>query len=248
MEHNDIISMKASEYNVTSDIHEEDFIFKFLIENPCFSCADDAINYYFMDGEISAKKLSRYISEIYGKANNLQLLEFASGYGCVTRHFKNVLKGIDTTSCDIHGQAVDFIKYNLGEPSIISNSTPELFIGDKEYDISFALSFFSHMPKSTWGRWLAALAENTKENGCIIFTTQGYESMKYFGDPVLDSEGFWFKSESEQKDLDTGEYGQTIVSPDYVFNIINELKNMDLILYKKSGWWEHQDIYIVRMK
>ena len=32
----------------------------------------------------------------------LSVLEFASGYGRATRHFANVLPGIDFVACDIH--------------------------------------------------------------------------------------------------------------------------------------------------
>ena len=243
----DIILSKASEYNSKPDIHDEDFIFEFLIENPSFKRVDDAINYYFMDGRNSARKLSGLINDICKNDNNhINLLEFASGYGCVTRHFDNELEDVDVTSCDIHEKAVNFIKSNLGMNAILSNSNPELFKTDVKYDVIFALSFFSHMPKSTWTRWLNALISNTKKNGYIIFTTQGQESKKFFGNPVLDSEGFWFKSESEQKDLSTSEYGQTIVSPDYVLNVINKSDKMDMVRFYESEWWEHQDLYIIK--
>ena len=110
----DVISSKASEFNVKPDIHEKDYIFEFLMENKSFTCQEDAINYYFMDGEKSAKKLLRYISDVCEFDNKIiKLLEFASGYGCVTRHFKNVLQDINVTSCDIHEEAITFIKSNF---------------------------------------------------------------------------------------------------------------------------------------
>jgi len=243
-----IILRKASDYNAKPDIHGEDFIFKFLIENPSFKCVDDAINYYFMDGRNSARKLSGLIKDMCKNDNeHINLLEFASGFGCVTRHFDNELEGVDVTSCDIHEKAVNFVKSNLGMNAILSNSKPELFMTNVKYDVVFALSFFSHMPKTTWTRWLNALVSNTKENGYIIFTTQGLESRKFFGYPTLDIEGFWFKSESEQKDLDTSEYGQAIVTPDYVLNIVNSSNTMELVKFYESEWWGHQDLYIVRI-
>lgn len=245
----DVISNKASVYKVKPDIHDEDFIFEFLMENKSFSCKEDAINYYFMDGEISAKKLLVYINDVCKFDNGkIKLLEFASGYGCVTRHFKNVLENVSITSCDIHEEAVNFIESILNMPAIISNATPELFKTDDKYNVVFALSFFSHMPKSTWGRWLNALASNAADGGYIIFTTHGQESMKFFGKPKLDSEGFWFKNESEQKDLNSSEYGQAIVSHDYVCNVIKKYSNMELVRFDESEWWGHQDLYIVRIK
>ena len=246
-EFDDIIQDKAREYDVIPDIHDHDFIFQFLVENKSFKSVNDAINYYFMDGRKSARKLSGFIGDLNpSNGENIKVLEFASGYGCVTRHFNNELPGIDITSCDIHDDAVRFIESKLEGKAILSHAVPELLKLDVQYDVVFALSFFSHMPKSTWSRWLKSLASCTKKNGYILFTTQGIESRKYFGNPELDNEGFWFKSESEQKDLDTSEYGQTIVSPKYVFSAINNLNLLELNRYYKSNWWGHQDLYIVQ--
>lgn len=239
---------KAAEYNVNHNIHDADFIFEFLMENPCFLSKEDAINYYFMDGQESAKKLAQYIDGFHYENESLDLLEFASGYGCVTRHLNNVLNNINVTSCDIHNEAIDFLASKLNVSTILSHSIPESFATEEKYDVIFALSFFSHMPKSTWSRWLLSLTNQVNNGGYLIFTTQGFESRKFFGEPVLDDEGFWFKSESEQKDLGTDEYGQTIVSKDYVLNVIKQLPRIKLIEYVEAGWWEHQDVYIIKVR
>lgn len=64
---------------------------------------------------------------------------------------------------------------------------------------------------------------------------------------MLDDKGYWFVSESEQKDLDTNDYGHTIVSPAYVCNKIRQLQNNPLISRaSESFWWGHQDLWIVK--
>src|SRR4029077_7409044 len=52
------------------------------------------------------------------------LLEFASGYGMVTRHLAHELAGADIVSCDIHDQAVDFISNTLHSPAVASRHVP----------------------------------------------------------------------------------------------------------------------------
>ena len=241
-------SESAKKYNVVSDVHHQDYIFQFLVNNQSFQSEDDAVEYYFNDASNSAKKLSYYISEICNiKDKKFELLEFASGYGCVTRHLANELKDAIITSCDIHKDAVNFIEDKIGNYAIISNSKPELFTTPINYDVIFALSFFSHMPKETWGRWLMSLVAKLKDNGFIIFTTHGLKSRKCFNYPDLDEEGFWFlNSSSEQKDINTDEYGQTIVQPKYVFNKIFCCKCIRLIMFQEAVWWGHQDLYIVK--
>lgn len=237
----------ARKHRVVSEIHPKDFIFHFLIENPTFDEKHQAVQYYFDDGAHSADKLSRLVHEYYGETNQkIQLFEFASGYGCVTRHLMHYLPNTEITSCDIHEEAVEFIQDKIGISAILSNSVPEQLHTPCQYDVIFALSFFSHMPRSTWRRWLITLASRLKPDGLLIFTTHGLESRKYFDNPQVEPEGFWFIPMSEQKDLDTTEYGQTIVLPSFVFNQLSEENDLRIILYKEAHWWEHQDLYVMK--
>jgi len=245
--HKDIIVKAAEKYGVSPTVHPLDYIFQFVYYHPGFQSKDDAINYYFMDASNSAKKLSKYLKDIcHLDGKEIEMLEFASGYGCVTRHLANELENVAVTSCDIHREAVEFIKKELKSSAIVSNSKPYQLAIPTKYDVIFALSFFSHMPEDTWAQWLEALTIKLKPNGFILFTTHGLESRKHFNDPELDDDGFWFQQNSEQKDLDTDEYGQTVVHPKYVFNKIFGFNPLNLILYEEAAWWGHQDLYIVK--
>ena len=96
---------------------------------------------------------------------------------------------------------------------IPSSSVPEYFDSAGEYDLVFALSFFSHMPKATWARWLGALFKALSSGGSLIFTTHGATTRReLLVDVVLDDDGFYFKPENEQDDLEKSEYGTTVTS------------------------------------
>jgi hypothetical protein len=232
---------------VKTDIHPHDFIFEFIISNPVFDGLENAVGYYFEDGARSVEKLRNYIHDICGwHQEPVKLLEFASGYGCLTRHFKHILPEVTVSSCDIHKEAVQFISQKLGVQAVLSSSVPEALTLPDEYDFVFALSFFSHMPKATWNRWFNALLSKVKKGGFLLFTTQGMSSRKFFANPILNNEGFWFANYSEQKDLDTSEYGMTIVTPYYVFQQAVRNPEARIIFYKEAAWWDHQDLYIVK--
>ena len=236
--------MTAQKFNVSAKIHPDDFIFRFLIENSSFSSESAAISYYFSDGRESAVKLKGILKET-DLGEFASVLEFASGYGCVSRHFREVLPDANLTVSDIHSRAHVFSSKKLGLNSIISNVIPEKFFPG-EYDCVFALSFFSHMPPKTWQRWLSTLWAATSKGGILVFTTQGLKSAKYFGEPEIPSSGIWFHADSEQKDLDVNEYGQTLVTEQFVRRAAESLNGMKALDYRPGSWWNHQDLYILR--
>lgn len=237
----------ASKHQVKPSVHPQDFIFHFLIENKSFDNLASAVAYYFDDGARSAVKLKCLLQEICGwQGEPIKILEFASGYGCVTRHLNNVMPNIAITSCDIHLDAIKFITQELAGKAVISASVPEQLNVPEEYDIVFALSFFSHMPKATWTRWFNALLSKVKTGGFLVFTTHGWLSRKFIGFPKVDKDGFWFAGSSEQKDLDTSEYGLTLVTPGFVFEQASQNQRERIVFFREGYWWEHQDLYVVK--
>lgn len=83
----DDILRYANETHVVSDVHPDDLIFRFVMKSPGFKTKEEAVRYYFYDGANSAKKLNNLVFSELGMSRTAEtsLLEFASGYGCVTR-------------------------------------------------------------------------------------------------------------------------------------------------------------------
>jgi SAM-dependent methyltransferase len=130
----------------------------------------------------------------------LRSLEFAAGYGRVTRHLRKVVPEAEVLACDIHPDAITFVREELSTSTVTSAKLPEEFdLG--QFDVVFILSFFSHLPQLSWRRWLLALAAHTAADGLLIFTTHGHRSRLNLGNPTIGTDGFWFKPESEQQDL-----------------------------------------------
>ena len=102
-----------------------------------------AIDYYFKDGQNSAQILLNLITSLYPPTGNpIKLLEFASGYGCVTRHLLNLQANLSITACDIHEEAISFIENKLNNSSILSHPEPEqLKLDSSTYDIVFVYPF-----------------------------------------------------------------------------------------------------------
>jgi hypothetical protein len=143
---------EAAVLGVNAALHEKDYILRFLLENPAFTNQDSALSYYFQDARKSAKQLSRLVSDelgLFGE-HGFSMLEFASGYGCVTRHLPAVMSSWQIVSSDIHVEANAFNAENFGVEVLQSTTSPDDFPRHRKFRLVFALSFFSHMPPDTW--------------------------------------------------------------------------------------------------
>ena len=235
----------AQRHDVAAACHAQDFIYEYVMKHPGFAGTRPAVDYYFDDGARSAAKFSEIVSQFDIQERPIHLLEFASGYGCVTRHLKKN-PAFSLVACDIHEQAIEFLGTQLGVRSVMSAHVPEqLSLGEK-FDVIFALSFFSHMPRSTFGRWLTALFSHLDSPGYLVFTTHGLASRKQHGNPEIPADGFFFTAMSEQGDISTAEYGSTIVTPDFVRREARERTGEEVFDYKHAFWWNHQDLWVVK--
>ncbi|MBS0980984.1 class I SAM-dependent methyltransferase [Acetobacter thailandicus] len=249
----------AEKFSVVSHIHPKDYIFEYKIDkNPSpdlLQRDENETRSYFEDGAYSCRKLIGLLEEynLFPADKPLELLEFASGYGCVSRHLATN-KNIHLTSCDIHPAAVEFIQNELGVDSVLSAAQPENLKINKKFDVIFALSFFSHMPDATFGKWLMTLYSLLRPGGHLIFTTHGVDAYRAVNMPPpvgdnwsVSTTGCWFYAGSEQKDLPGAEYGISLVPFEYATRLLNDLNCGQLIRFERGAWWQGgQDLFIVR--
>jgi 2-polyprenyl-3-methyl-5-hydroxy-6-metoxy-1,4-benzoquinol methylase len=238
----------AREYGVPPEIHPDDMIWQFLLRHRNLPTPEAAVRHYFSNGAESALKLEGIVREHLSSVTSkrkVSILEFASGYGMVTRHLASMPSKARLVACDIHEQAVEFIRDRLHQLAVMSRHLPEEASFDESFDVVFALSFFSHIPEVTFTRWLAALFAAVSPGGILVFTTHGLISRALFGDITISENGFWFRPQSEQSDLDPIEYGSTVTTPAYVVGQLAHLRGASLAEFRRGYWWRHQDLYVV---
>jgi SAM-dependent methyltransferase len=231
---------------VTAKLHPEDFILHFILN--VNKDKTTAVEQYYANGRSSAQCLRDVLAEdtTIDPNSKFQLLEFASGYGCVTRHLAESLPNATITSCDIHPQAMKFIADEMKVDTVLSKSEPELFKLGRQFDLVFALSFFTHMPDRTYGPWMEALFQHVRPGGYLIFTTAGDRGIAQTPNASISDDGYGFIPQSEQGDLDIAEYGSTFSTPFYVTRRIYRLLKAPLVSLRTGYWWAVQDTYVVK--
>jgi SAM-dependent methyltransferase len=233
-------------FDVAPAIHQNDHLFAYCLrQSPTL---ENCVNNYFSGGFHDAKKVKDLVDKI-GLAPGAKVLEFAAGYGRVTRHLRRHMPELELLASDIHKEAGEFIGDQIGVPSIVSHTDPEKFRSPESFDLIFVLSLFSHLPERTFGAWIQALASSLKPGGFLMFTTHGEFAAslhKGLADPVDPLTGFGFLPQSEQEDLSVEDYGTSIVFPHYVIAKCRNL-GLRLHLFESGTWFGLQDGWVFKV-
>ena len=226
-------------------VHNEDFMFRFIEAHPAFvNNLSAAVDYYMGDARESATKLQQICERYFDDTSKLNLLEFASGYGRITRCLDK--NRFNITACDIHVDAIQYIMNNIGVNTVLSTTCPEEFNTGIHYDVVFALSFFTHMPDNTFGRWLQILYNHVAPGGIFVFTTHGRIANETSFN-FTTHEGYAFKPQSEQNDLSVDDYGTTVSLYEYVDATCKKYINATPAEWHEGFWHANiQDVYIIK--
>ncbi|MBY0298683.1 MAG: methyltransferase domain-containing protein [Methylobacterium sp.] len=233
----------GGELGVNGRIHDGDFIFWFVHDISPADAREGAVRAYHLGGRHDAEFLGDVLQQHKMQKDGLSILDFASGYGRVSRHIARVVPHAQVHACDIHDDAVRFLE-SIGIPSFISHVDPDKFTAPQTYDVIFVLSLFTHLPRRTWGRWLKVLADCLNPGGLLVFSAHGPHIWRHWNRCPLDADGYVFHSGSEQKDLSSSDYGNTLTMPEYVINVIRA-NRLHLESYRSAGIGDH-DVYVIR--
>lgn len=105
---------------------------------------------------------------------NQKILDFGCGYGRFLRMFEyytNNVIGVDPQEVSL-----DFCRdAGYGDRVFLSDALPESLPVDKDFDLAFAFSVFSHLDDHASRICLSALAKHTKPHGILCLTIRPVE-------------------------------------------------------------------------
>ena len=228
-----------------SRIDAEDEMFLFDLQaDPEGDRRRNAIGYYSVGSRIfgAIEQIGAWHFGSIAKVGSF--LDFASGYGRSTRFLVQELAPNRIWACDIYPKAVDFQKRHYGVHGIVSVPDPNDFPKDTQFDFIFASSFFTHMPESTFYRWMETLYSLLTESGILVFSA--HDASKLPPSVPLPPSGILFIASSESRTLDKNQYGSCYVDQHFVTQVVDSVTQGRTHLHRiDRGLDRFQDIYIL---
>lgn len=249
-EMNNLSAQHASSCGVVPNLHEHDQLMGYFIHHARMPIPL-AVSSYYSGGQNDAVATLSLLKELNPDAERARLLEFASGYGRVTRHLTKFHDPQLITAADIHPEACTFLSNHLGVRAIVSQTSPSKIELPEQYEFIFVLSMFSHLPDATFGPWLRTLYQALAPGGHLMFTTHGEFALRkapdFFGPSFEWDTGFGYRIDSDQADLDAGDYGCSCVAMHYVSRVLRrDVPEAEFISMRAGKWFGIQDEWIVR--
>lgn len=219
----------GSEQIVT--INPADEMFNVLRQNANCSSLADAMRTYLQTGENLMRDLEAVFEAVgFGWSDVDQFLDFACGYGRLTRFLASRLGPDHVTAADITPAMVNFVTTTFGVDGFVSAGDPSQVVQTKRYDAIYVVSLFSHLPYRTWADFLGTLYSWLNPGGIVVFSTTGPDAYRVFGERgwipgglVTEAPGFQYSGLNETAGRLGGDiYGSAFVTREFVEGVVAE--------------------------
>lgn len=243
IEQNGLDGAFATMFGLDCRIAPQDDIFHFFAGHPT---SNNPLRDYLADGWRTLAELMLLLERADRPLARIDaVLEFASGHGRFTRHLVKAIGAERVTVSDVVADAVDFSRRAFGVQGFVSHAVPEQLAWPRRYDLVFVLSLFSHLPRATWGAWLARLWDMVAPGGVLVFSTHGTEAARRAG-VALDGEGYFFAPSSESHAIDAQEYGTAFSDEGFVrARLAEHAGDATVLRFAPTWFWHHQDAWVL---
>ena len=185
--------------------------------------------------------------------NIKKILDLPSGYGRVLRYLKAFFKDAQITACDIERNAVEFCRSIFDAKPIYSEKRPSNIKIDNKFDLIWCGSLLTHLDFVRWVEFINFFHSILASRGILVFTSHGRhcveriltgdftyglnnESLKILLDD-FDRKGFGYVN---YPDID--DFGISLSSPAHVLTMLENIADLQLLLYYEKGWDNHHDV------
>lgn len=223
-------------------IHADDEMLDFLAATRGGD-RDRALADYFLSGFQVAAVLGQLLDRWFGgTARAGSVLDFASGYGRVTRFLVRALPPERLAVADVYPGGVRFQRERFGVRGLVSTDDPAGFSPDERFDAVLVTSLFSHLPEPAFHGWLAALWRLVAPGGLLVFSVHDESLVEPEG--ALPEAGILFAEVSESRSLGKGAYGTSWVSEEFVRRAVARVAPRAFVHRLPRALHHFQDLYL----
>lgn len=205
---------------------------------------DIALHLYLESGKRIWSTLRRVLERHFGELSRIDgILDFASGYGRVTRHIVTDISPERVWITEIDPAAVSFQEETFGVHGLLSSTCPERFSPPRTFSAVLVSSLFTHLPETRFLSWLDRLLSLVRDNGLLAFSVHDISLAPF---PAQGAE-LLFHAASESGSLSTAEYGSTWVTEGYVRRALERLgapAPLQVVRIPR-GLASYQDLYVI---
>jgi SAM-dependent methyltransferase len=223
-------------------IHADDEMLAFLAASRDGD-RDRALADYFLSGFQVAETFRALLDWWFGGAARAgSVLDFASGYGRVTRFLVHDLAPERLRVADVYAGGVRFQEDRFGVRGIASTIDPDGFRPAERFDAILVASLFSHLPEPTFHGWLEALWRLVAPGGILVFSVHDESLVTPWSE--LPPAGLLFAEVSESASLGKGDYGTAWVSEDFVRRAVARVAPRAAVHRLPRALQHFQDLYV----
>jgi SAM-dependent methyltransferase len=176
--------------------------------------SEQALCAYYASGASIAAVVMQVLRWRFGEPRRApSVLDFASGYGRVTRFLLNEVPPEAVTVSDILPAALAFQRRAFGVRGIASSAKPADLPIPGAFAAILVNSLFTHLPGERFTEWLAALLGRLAPGGVLLFSTHDLSLLHREEQPAA---GIRFDARSEIATLSGEDYGSTWVDEPFV--------------------------------
>jgi SAM-dependent methyltransferase len=225
------------------NIHRADEMLSFL-EDTFGGDRDQALAVYFRSGLLIWETFREILTWRFGRLDRVgRLLDFASGYGRVTRFAVRDLPPDRIWVSDIYEQGVRFQEAQFGVHGLVSAPSPADFAPAERFDAILVSSLFSHLPEETFHPWLARLRGLLAPGGMLILSVHDWSLL--WPEREVSPSGILFEAISESGSLEKSQYGTCWVTEDFVRRAIARSAPEMAAHRIPRGFCNFQDLYVL---
>jgi SAM-dependent methyltransferase len=178
------------------------------------------------------------------------VLDFPSGHGRVLRHLVKLFPQAEFDVCDLDIAGMAFCVKQFGARSIPPREELTQTVFDRQYDLIWIGSLFTHLNETRTREGLAFLAKQLSPTGIIVSTFHGRWALRMRRIiPYLDElrweqvlEGYFTKGYGYVDYPAQANYGISAAKPRKLVEIIEDIPGVRIFLYQEKGWSDNHDV------